>query len=115
MLADTVTMVTLRRRNATAPVQSITLHFSDARNVAETPPLDPGIYDATLAGGTVVLAVNVSRELIPRRPTARSGPIGNGAPDVGDAPRARDVGWIYALAVALLCTEWVLRRRVGLP
>jgi hypothetical protein len=61
----------------------------------------------------VVLAVNVSRELLPRRATVRSGAVG-GAPAVGAAPGLRSLGWIYALLVAALCAEWVVRRRLGM-
>jgi hypothetical protein len=33
---------------------------------------------------------------------------------LGDAPRLRSLGWAYALTLALLCAEWLTRRRVGL-
>jgi len=59
-----------------------------------------------------VLAVNASRELIPRRPSVRAGLIGGGA-TFGDAPALRGIGWVYALVILLLCTEWMLRRRAG--
>jgi hypothetical protein len=94
-------------------VVTATLRFPDGTNVAESPSLPPGIYDATMAGGTAVVAVNQSRELIPRRTTVRSGSVG-GAPAPGDPPSARAIGWIYALVILLLCTEWLLRRRAGL-
>ena len=73
----------------------------------------PGIYDARVNGGLATLVVNESRELLPRRPTVTKGPVG-GEPAHGDAPSLRDLGWVYALAILLLCGEWLLRRRVGL-
>jgi hypothetical protein len=111
--ADTQATVILRRRGATARVQSVTLHFTDGASVAESPPLAAGIYDATVAGGSAVLVVNVSRELVPRRPTVKSGSIG-GSPAVGEAPTARSLGWLYAAVILLLCAEWLLRRQAGL-
>jgi uncharacterized protein (DUF697 family) len=66
-----------------------------------------------MPGGTGVLAVNASRELVPRRPTVRGGAIG-GAAAAGAALSVREMGWIYALAVLLLCAEWLLRRKQGL-
>jgi hypothetical protein len=80
--------------------------------VAESPPLAPGIYDARMAGGSVVAVVNPSLELVPRRPTVTTRLVG-GVAAVGEAPPLRALGWVYALAVALLCAEWLLRRRAG--
>ncbi len=60
-----------------------------------------------------LLAVNPSAELIPVRPTVRSGTFGS-RPVSGESPRARDYSWLFALAIGALCTEWVLRRRAGL-
>jgi hypothetical protein len=111
--ADSTATVTLRRRGATAPVVTTMLHFPDGASAAESPSLPPGIYDATMAGGTAVVAVNQSRELVPRRATIRSGAVG-GAPALGDPPSLREMGWIYALVILLLCGEWFLRRRAGL-
>ena len=111
--ADSVVKVTVRRRNATARVQTITLRFADGANVAESPALPAGLYDATMMGGSAVLAVNASREMIPRRPTVRTGGVG-GAAALGDVPRLRELGWVYALVIALLCAEWMGRRRAGL-
>jgi hypothetical protein len=93
-------------------VYSVTLRFSDGANVAESPPLQPGIYDARMTGGSVVLAVNASREMVPRRPTVRAGLMRGGAA-LGDAPTLRGLGWVYGLVVLLLCGEWMLRRRAG--
>ena len=80
---------------------------------ARRAPLAPGLYDMTTTGGTALLAVNQSRELVPRRTAVRSGAVG-GEPAVGEAPALRDRTWVYVLVVVLLCAEWLLRRRVGL-
>ena len=71
------------------------------------------IYEATTAGGTSILAVNPSREFVPRRATVASGAVG-GEPALGAAPVLREQTWIYVLVVLLLCAEWLVRRRVGL-
>lgn len=111
--ADSVVPVTLRRRGATGRVLSLTLRFPEGAAVAESPPVPAGLYDAQLPGGSTLLAVNASRELVPRRPTVRSGEVG-GAPAAGEPPLLRDKGWLYALAIAGLCVEWLVRRRRGL-
>ncbi|HKO16342.1 MAG TPA: hypothetical protein VJU87_08885, partial [Gemmatimonadaceae bacterium] len=43
----------------------------------------------------------------------RSGAPGPGI-STGAVPRVRALGWAYALLVASLCGEWVVRRRMGL-
>jgi hypothetical protein len=110
---DSVVTVTVTRRSATGRVYMLTLRFSDGANVTESPPLAPGVYDVRMPGGAAVLAVNASRELLPRRPTVSTSTIG-GAASIADAPSSRDLPWLYVLAVALLCVEWMLRRRAGL-
>jgi len=104
--------VTITRRSATGRVHTVTLRFTDGATVAESPALPPGVYDARMGGGSAVLAVNASRELVPRRPTVTTRRVG-GAAALGDAPALRSLGWVYALAVLLLCAEWGLRRRAG--
>jgi len=111
--ADSVASLTLARRGAPARVDSMTLRFGDGATVVESPPVAPGIYDVRTANGSSVLVVNVSTELLPRRPTVQSGGIG-GRPSLTDAPLARELGWLYAVAVLALCAEWLLRRRVGM-
>jgi hypothetical protein len=91
----------------------MTLRFAEGATVVESPPVPPGVYDVRTANGSAVLAVNVSTELLPRRPTVQSGNIG-GRPSLTDAPLARDLGWLYAVAVLALCAEWLLRRRIGM-
>ncbi len=111
--ADSTATAVIVRTDATAQRRTLTIRFPDGAVVAETAPLPAGIYEVTTAGGSSVLAVNQSRELLPRRATVRSGAVG-GEPAVGDAPALRDMGWIYLLAVLALCAEWLLRRRAGL-
>jgi len=75
--------------------------------------LAPGIYDATARGGSALLAVNGSREWLPRAPRIGGGAV-RGAIALDTAPRLRSAGWVYALAILLLCAEWILRRRRGM-
>jgi hypothetical protein len=56
--------------------------------------------------------VNSSRDGLPRAATGDTGAIGE-SPALGDAPRLRTMPWIYALALGLLCAEWIVRRRRG--
>ena len=111
--ADSVVRVTITRKSATGRVYSVLLRFSDTATVTESPPLAAGLYEVKMEGGATLLPVNASRELVPRRATVRSGAVG-GATVAGEAPSARDVGWLFLVAVLLLCAEWLLRRRVGL-
>lgn len=108
--ADSIVRVVIQRRRTTQ-ADTLTLRF--AANVAETQPMLAGVYDVIVPGGRTLLAVNASAELLPTRPRLSSGRIGRRA-IADDAPRARNAGWLYVLVVALLCAEWVLRRRLGL-
>ena len=72
-----------------------------------------GVYEARVSGGTSLLVVNASRELLPRRANVRAGAVGGAAP-FGDQPRLRDDHWMYLLLLAALCAEWLLRRHLGL-
>ena len=54
----------------------------------------------------------VNAELVPAPATARSGPVGSG-PVRDLTPRARRAWWLALIALAALCTEWILRRRIG--
>jgi hypothetical protein len=118
---DSSVLVVLRRvsntgartRTDSARVDSMTLRFRADATVTESRALAPGIYTATVRGGTTMLAVNSSREWLPRQPRVRAGAIGGGVP-VDAAPRLRTVGWAYAALLLLLCTEWVVRRRFGM-
>ena len=110
---DSVVPVTLVRRGSPARTDSMTLRFSESATVVESPPLPPGVYDVKSEKGASVIAVNPSTELLPRRPTIRSGQIG-GRPSLADAPLARELGWLYVVAVLGLCAEWLLRRKLGM-
>jgi hypothetical protein len=109
---DSVVSVVLRQRGG-ARVDSLTLRFSSGSSVVETRPLAAGIYEAVTRGGSALLAVNPSREWLPRAPrVARDVVRGIVSADVG--PRLRGAGWAYALAILLLCGEWILRRNRGM-
>ena len=109
---DSVVRVTLHRRGD-ARADTMALRFADGASVAETPPLAPGTYDVEAAGGSAVLVVNVSGELLPRRPALEEGDVGAAA--ARDAPAgARESGWILLVALLALAAEWLLRRRLGM-
>ena len=99
--------------SATGVADSLVLRFGAGNNVTQAIAPPPGVYDVRTAGGTSLLVVNPSAELLPRRRTVQSGAIGTGA-TLGEAPRARDVSWLFAIALVALCAEWLLRRRIGL-
>lgn len=111
--SDSVVVATLMRRGGPQRTDSVTLRFGPGATIAESPPLAAGVYDVRVRGGTAVLAVNPSREWLPRPATVRAGRVGTG-PTLADAPRLRSLGWVYALALTLLCAEWLLRRRLGM-
>ena len=109
---DTAATVVLRARGSTH-ADTLALRFSGADGIAESPALPAGVYETRATGGDGLLAVNVSAEWLPRRATVRAGAVGT-APGADRAPRARSAWWLYAIALAALCAEWLLRRRVGL-
>ena len=111
--SDSVVMVFARRRGDSVGVDTMAIRFGAAGTVAETDPMPPGAYDLEIAGGSALLVVNASPEMLPQRPTVASGEVG-GAAVASDAPRLRDRGWAYLLAVGALCAEWLVRRRLGL-
>jgi hypothetical protein len=109
---DSVVALTLRERG-TGRVDSLTLRFAANANVVESKPLPVGVYEVSTRGGTSVLPVNESREWLPRAP--RVAAIGAGGVLSADAtPRLRVFGWAYALAILMLCAEWILRRTRGM-
>ena len=110
--SDSSVRVELTRRGDTTVRAPMTLRFGASPTV-ESAPLDPGVYEARVRGGTSVIAVNASRELLPRQPTVRSGPIGARA-SLAEAPRLRDRLWPFVVLLIALCAEWMLRRRAGL-
>ena len=61
------------------------------------------------------IAVNASREWLPRPPRVANGAV-RGLVSADSAPRLRAGawGWAYTLTILLLCAEWILRRRRGM-
>jgi len=109
---DSTVAVELVRRGAPAAASTFSLYFGAAAT-AESAPLQPGVYEARTRGGTSLVAVNASRELLSFQPTVKAGPIGARA-SLAEAPRLRDRTWPFVVLLLALCAEWVLRRRVGL-
>ena len=109
---DSAVIVALHQRG-TARVDSLMLRFAGNASVTETRPLRPGIYDVTTRGGSSLLAVNPSREWLPRPRRVAAGAV-RGAISADLGPRLRNAGWAYALAIVLLCAEWILRRKRGM-
>jgi hypothetical protein len=101
------------RQIGTGRVDSLTLHFASGATVVESPALPEGIYEISVRGGSALLAVNPSAEWLPRTVRLKSGIVRQGSA-AGAAPRLRDYPWIFAVIVAALCAEWLLRRRIGL-
>jgi hypothetical protein len=110
---DSVVEVIVQQRRGNRPADTLVLRFGASSAVQETRTLPPGIYDVTVPGGRTTLAVNASSELLPTRQRLAPGNVGRRT-RTDDARRARGAGWLYGLAILLLCAEWVLRRRVGL-
>jgi hypothetical protein len=92
---------------------TLSLRFAPGIASTETAPLARGVYDVRVRGGRALLAVNESAELLPRRASVRAGNIGEGAA-LGDSPRLRGLGWLFAVLIGALCMEWILRRQAGL-
>ena len=110
---DSTVFVSMRLRAPGSRPDTLRLRFASGVSVQETRPLPPGIYDIEVPNGRTVLAVNPSAELLPTRPRLQSSSVGRRARS-DDARGARTNGWLYAIVIALLCVEWVLRRRLGL-
>jgi hypothetical protein len=109
---DSVVGLTLRERG-TGRIDSLTLRFPANAKVVESKPLKVGIYEVSTRGGTALLPVNESREWLPRAP--RVAAVGSGGVLSADAtPRLRVFGWVYGLAILMLCAEWILRRTRGM-
>jgi len=110
---DSVVRAVVVRRGGGVPADTVSLRFTPASTSVTLPAPEPGVYDVQTPGGRSLLVVNPSPELLPRRRTVQDGPLGTGAA-AGEAPRARDGSWLFALALVALCAEWLLRRRIGL-
>lgn len=95
--------------------RTATLRF-DAQGEARL-PLAPGVYRwrATDQGAELgmVAVERYSDEWLPARSVLapQAGEAGGARHDVG----ARDLWWLYALAIAAFAGEWAWRRRQGLP
>ncbi|HEX7940046.1 MAG TPA: hypothetical protein VF483_13750, partial [Gemmatimonadaceae bacterium] len=110
--ADSVVRVVVRRRGATR-ADTLVLRFAAGVSAIETPGLDAGAYDLVVPNGRAMLVVNAPTELLPARPRLASGGVGRRSSiDAGNG--ARSSGFFYALVIALMCLEWVGRRRAGL-
>ncbi|MEO7038692.1 MAG: hypothetical protein ABI186_01525 [Candidatus Elarobacter sp.] len=109
---DSLVRLEMHRRGD-ARVDTLSLHFAGPGALAESAPLDAGIYETRVSGGTSLLVVNASRELLPRKANVRTGAVGGAAP-FGDQPKLRDYHWIFLLLLGALCAEWLLRRNMGL-
>lgn len=110
--ADSLVRVALRRLGGQR-TDSLLLRFAPGTTVQESAPLPSGVYEVTVPGGQALLPVNASSELLPERPSLSSAAVGRRS-NLADARGARGAGWLYAIVIALLCGEWVLRRRMGL-
>ncbi len=109
---DSVVRAEVVRRGSDAR-DSLVLRFGAGNNSTSVPAPLPGVYDVQTPGGASLLVVNPSAELLPRRRTVQAGALGRGV-TLGEAPRARDMSWLFTLALLSLCAEWLLRRRIGL-
>lgn len=111
-MRDSSALVVLRRRGGNT-ADTLRLQFHGGGTYTETPSLPAGVYATRVGDSEGLLAVNESNEWVPRRATVRAGAIGTAAA-AGRAPTARTAWWLYAVALAALCAEWILRRRIGL-
>ena len=109
---DSLARVVLRRRDG-GRADTMLVRFADGANIAETPPLEAGLYDVETEGGGSLLVVNASTEWIPRRATLEAG-RSDGRAAREEMVGARETGWVYLAALVLLAAEWLLRRRLGL-
>jgi hypothetical protein len=111
--ADSVVTVVVQRHGAPRG-DTLMLRFPPGVTVIDTRPLAAGVYDVTTRGGLALLPVNPSREWLPRSPTVTAADRGRATLSADAAPRIRGAGWPYALAILLVCAEWILRRRRGM-
>ncbi len=108
--ADSIARVRLVRRD-TRDTLSLTARRDPATGELRSDSPAPGVYD--VAGGGL-LVVNASAELLPRRASVRSGPVGVARATTGAPTTPITPGWPLAAATLLLCAEWGARRRLGL-
>ena len=90
---------------------------------AMTRPLDPGLYTYTVVSesGVTVGAgrfdvSGVSLEMLPvaKMPELSSRRLGLPGNTEDSGRPLRTYPWVYLLIMALLCGEWIVRRRTGL-
>jgi hypothetical protein len=110
---DTSVTVVLSRNEATTIRDTVRLIFSGGAMTTDSPPLRAGRYAVSVPGGSAILAVNRTRELLPTRQTITSTVAPGRAPRAPGTP-LRDMWLPFAAALAALCSEWILRRRIGL-
>lgn len=111
-------VITRRATGGSAAGDTVALRFNNAAMETVTHSLPVGVYDvrvSTASAGVTssVIVVNASRELIPRAPTLTTSAASRGA-TAAAGPRLSDLGWVFALALLLMCAEWLLRRYAGL-
>ncbi|MEP6780534.1 MAG: hypothetical protein ABJC26_11640, partial [Gemmatimonadaceae bacterium] len=117
--ADSVVSAVLVRRhsaNSAEVADTVSLRFLNGSPEAASHSLAAGVYDVRTVGASSVsnvLVVNASRELIPRAPTLATGAAARGIL-ASTGPVVTDLGWVFGLALVLLCGEWLLRRNAGL-
>ncbi|MDQ6610996.1 MAG: hypothetical protein M3Y64_01075 [Gemmatimonadota bacterium] len=114
--ADSIVTATIVRRHGAQSADiadTVSLHFSNGAPEATSHALRPGVYDVRTVGASGILVVNASRELVPRAPALVSGSATRGLL-TASGPIVSDLGWVFALALVLLCGEWLLRRTAGL-
>ena len=121
--ADSVVLAVMVPRRAGKSVEvpdTVSLRFVNGSSETVSHSLSAGVYDvriigASSASGNVssVLVVNASRELVPHAPTLVSGAATRGLL-ASSGPVVSDFGWVFGLALVLLCGEWLLRRIAGL-
>jgi hypothetical protein len=113
--SDSVVSAVITRREPAGTVtgDTVSLRFNNAEVETVSSSLPVGVYDVQTAGGSSVLVVNASRELIPRTPVLSTSTATRGL-FAGTGPRLSDMGWAFGLALLLLCAEWWMRRYSGL-
>jgi hypothetical protein len=110
--ADSLVGVAITRRGQ-ATADTVQLRFAHGGAETTSPPLAAGVYDVQATGGASVLVVNASREFVPHAPSLSTGAASRGSSTTAGS-RLADMGWPFALALLLLCGEWLVRRYAGL-
>jgi hypothetical protein len=98
--------------SGTRAMEAVTLRFGADGRDAWSPPLPEGTWSADVPGGRALVAVNPSREWVPRPPAAPAMPAAGVLARAAPA-RLVDAGWPFLLALLLLSAEWIGRRFAG--